>query len=96
MNFSLRKISKKINCFKTILIILMTSLCGTLSAQITEQFDRLEHNFEDRTLPYRLFIPENASETEPLPLVLTLHGAGERGTDNDKQITSHPRQLITR
>lgn len=44
------------------------------------------------TLPYRLFAPARATSTgsgERHPLVLFLHGAGERGTDNVKQITAN-------
>ena len=36
-------------------------------------------------LPYRLLAPP-ASYPERLPLVLLLHGAGERGTDNAAQL----------
>lgn len=37
------------------------------------------------TLPYRLFVPRNDSVR--YPLILFLHGAGERGTDNSAQLT---------
>ena len=32
------------------------------------------------TMPYRLFVPEGYDSTKIYPLVLFLHGAGERGT----------------
>lgn len=38
------------------------------------------------TLPYRILLPENYDEQKKYPLVLFLHGAGERGTDNEKQL----------
>lgn len=41
------------------------------------------------TLPYRLFIPQKHSTSEPLPLVLYLHGSDARGTDNRKQILGY-------
>ncbi|MBN2290794.1 MAG: dienelactone hydrolase family protein [Pirellulales bacterium] len=41
------------------------------------------------TLPYRLFIPLNYDPQEQYPLVLFLHGAGESGTQNDKQINGN-------
>lgn len=37
-------------------------------------------------LPYRIYVPEGA--TEPLPVVLYLHGNGSRGTDNLKQLNT--------
>jgi predicted alpha-1,2-mannosidase len=37
------------------------------------------------TLPYRLYKPANVDITEKLPLVILMHGAGERGIDNRYQ-----------
>ncbi len=38
-------------------------------------------------LPYQILFPKNYDRTQKYPLVLLLHGAGERGTDNEKQLT---------
>ena len=38
------------------------------------------------TLQYRIMYPENFSKTQQYPVVLFLHGAGERGDDNKKQL----------
>lgn len=35
-------------------------------------------------LPFRLYVPDSINEN--LPLLVFLHGAGERGTDNEKQL----------
>ena len=40
----------------------------------------------DESLPYRLLKPTNYDKSKKYPLVLFLHGAGERGTDNRKQL----------
>lgn len=37
-------------------------------------------------LPYRLLKPLRVAEGKKYPLVVFLHGAGERGTDNEKQL----------
>lgn len=39
-------------------------------------------------LPYRIFVPEDYSEDYAYPVVLLLHGAGERGTDNEKTLVN--------
>lgn len=38
------------------------------------------------TLPYRLLLPAGYDPGKKYPLVLFLHGAGERGSDNEKQL----------
>lgn len=39
-----------------------------------------------KTLPYRLLAPEKIEEGKQYPLIIFLHGAGERGTDNLAQL----------
>jgi len=39
-----------------------------------------------KALPYRLLRPETIEAGKTYPLVIFLHGAGERGTDNKKQM----------
>lgn len=41
------------------------------------------------SMPYRLFIPDNYDPAKKYPMVLFLHGAGERGTDNNAQLTAN-------
>jgi poly(3-hydroxybutyrate) depolymerase len=63
---------------------------GSLRAQpeIANKFVYRSHTHSGTTLPYRLFIPDAYSSSRHYPLVLVLHGAGERGTDNSIQITN--------
>ena len=41
---------------------------------------------DGKTLPYRLLTPTGTEAGKTYPLVIFLHGAGERGTDNAKQL----------
>lgn len=41
------------------------------------------------TMPYRLYIPEGYDGTKSYPLVLFLHGGGERGSDNEAQLIAN-------
>ena len=47
---------------------------------------RVYKDKDGKTLPYRLMKPENYDATKKYPLVVYLHGAGERGADNAKQM----------
>jgi len=49
----------------------------------TELFEKRIFENENFNLPYRLCIPENMDSCMQYPLVLYLHGAGERGNDNE-------------
>jgi len=45
------------------------------------------------TLPYQVMFPENYDASKQYPLVVLLHGGGERGNDNQKQLT-HGKQFL--
>lgn len=45
------------------------------------------------TLPLRILYPENFDSTKTYPLVLFLHGRGESGSENEKQLT-HGSQMF--
>tara|TARA_R110002111_G_scaffold75888_5_gene120288 strand:- start:889 stop:1740 length:852 start_codon:yes stop_codon:yes gene_type:complete len=72
---------------------MMSGLSGDVSAQDTPQEEKDKYaDFEARVfaegegvdLPYRLLVPENAEC--PMPVLVFLHGAGERGDDNHRQL----------
>ena len=65
---------------------------GLLKKKITNTafdiYQKKEYAFaEGKTLPYRILYPDNYDKTKKYPLILFLHGAGERGGDNEKQLT---------
>src|SRR5689334_16385225 len=67
------------------------ALPGTQTAQRFNQ--QITHNAQ---LNYLLFLPEgySASETKKWPLMLFLHGAGERGTNVDLVTVHGPPKLV--
>ena len=66
----------------------------TVSSWAQENYQKKEFvsSFGD-SLSYRLLRPENEQAGSKYPLVLFLHGAGERGSDNEKQLT-HGAQMF--
>jgi predicted peptidase len=55
-------------------------------AQQPPLFDKLLFITKADTLPYRLLKPVNPESKDLFPLVIFLHGAGERGKDNEVHI----------
>ena len=49
---------------------------------------------QGRTMPYRLYVPENYDKQKKYPLVLYLHGGGGRGADNLQQIAGGNGYLV--
>ena len=70
------------------LAILLSLAAAGLQAQpaIVAKFVPRSHSFQGTTLPYRLFIPDPYNPADRYPVVLALHGSGERGSDNLSQI----------
>jgi predicted peptidase len=67
-------------------------------ARANEDSPLEKHVFEDakgHKLPYRLLKPLAVEEGKKYPLVIFLHGAGERGTDNEKQLVHGVPQFVT-
>lgn len=49
---------------------------------------------KEGTLPYRILFPQNFDRNQKYPLILVLHGAGERGNDNELQLTHGSRLFL--
>ncbi|WP_197414346.1 prolyl oligopeptidase family serine peptidase [Lacimicrobium alkaliphilum] len=58
-------------------------------------YKALVFSHQGETLPYRILYPLNFDPEQSYPLVLFLHGAGERGDDNLAQLT-HGAELFAR
>ncbi|MEJ1222311.1 prolyl oligopeptidase family serine peptidase [Sediminicola sp. 1XM1-17] len=65
-------------------LILMAPIIAV--AQMSELYEKEIFIDKQDTLRYRIMWPENFNESKEYPLVLFLHGAGERGNDNTSQL----------
>ncbi|TWT46908.1 carboxylesterase family protein [Botrimarina hoheduenensis] len=61
------------------------SLDQRITPDVLAAFDKAEFEHEGFTLPFRLATPEEV-EGEKRPLLLFLHGYGERGSENQRQL----------
>jgi acetyl esterase/lipase len=58
---------------------------------VVDKFRKLSYTdpATGETMGYRLFVPDDYDAARSYPLVLFLHGAGERGSDNEAQLTAN-------
>lgn len=82
------------------IVLAMILMCMPLTALARGDVyeDSLAETFthEGTTLPYRLMLPDDYNEKESYPLILFLHGAGERGTDNVTQMKNVFQKISTK
>ncbi|WP_238989341.1 carboxylesterase family protein [Mucilaginibacter terrigena] len=63
-------------------------------AQTNSAFDRGSFINKTDTLAYRILFPKKFDPTKKYPLIIVLHGAGERGSDNEAQIKYGPKLFL--
>jgi len=80
---------------KIIVIILLTSSFFSLNAQDFSKFKKEVFVSGKDTLRYRILYPENFDEGKKYPVFLFLHGRGESGNDNEKQLTHGGKLFLT-
>lgn len=73
------------NFFSTTLCFFF-SVCLLIGQEAKDVFEAKTYSFGEFNLPYRILYPKNFDQNTRYPLVLFLHGSGERGTDNIKQL----------
>lgn len=75
------------NLKSTLTITLLISGLLGMKSQGLEAYQKKTFNSGTEQLGYRLLLPENFDASQKYPLLLFLHGGGERGADNEKQLT---------
>ncbi len=71
---------------RLLLLLFVASFAPVLHAQDTDLFEKKWLVQGADTLPYRVLLPKDYDSTKKYPVVFFLHGAGERGRDNQKQL----------
>lgn len=66
----------------------------TRSDEKSSPYEARVYKSGEKILPYRLLKPTKITEGEKYPLVLFLHGAGERGNDNAKQLVHGAKEFL--
>ena len=75
--------------------LLLASPSGGGSPTVYDDFEAGSVEVDGTTIPFRLLAPETIEEGEVYPLILFLHGAGERGDNNETQLTHFPVKMAT-
>ncbi len=83
-------------------IFMLFGICSVVSAQNAKavqktwdaSLESLTFEKDGNKLPYRFMKPAKVEEGKTYPLVIFLHGAGERGTDNKAQLRHGIQDII--
>lgn len=70
---------------KAFLFLLLASFIKPILVT-AQEYQYATYQKGGKTLPYRILLPENYDLNKRYPLLLFLHGAGERGNDNELQL----------
>ena len=77
---------KRFLYISVLFLVIMLIVPSSVAAQDKEAYKK-EHFIKGAdTLNYRILFPMDFSEEKKYPVVLFLHGAGERGNDNESQL----------
>lgn len=78
---------KSIRIFMALLLVFGFGLAIEASPEALAMFDASTYvNENNDTLLYRMLVPQNKCFLKKYPLVIFLHGSGERGNDNERQL----------
>ncbi|MBW4891249.1 prolyl oligopeptidase family serine peptidase [Mucilaginibacter sp. HMF5004] len=73
---------------QSLLIKLKLASPSINKAQDFDRYKRDSYSLKKETISYRILFPSNFDSEKTYPLVLVLHGSGERGNDNSVQLNN--------
>lgn len=56
--------------------------------ELADRLDYKEFSYKHIDIPYRIYLPEDMDDYDKLPLILVLHGSGQRGKDNRQTLAT--------
>ncbi len=72
--------------FALINLALLFLFSSSMQAQDLSSYQKKTFEKDGGTMPYRILLPKDYNPSEKYPLILFLHGSGERGNDNEAQL----------
>ncbi|MGE0079030.1 MAG: prolyl oligopeptidase family serine peptidase [Bacteroidales bacterium] len=69
------------------LLLVLISVAANAQEDITKLYQEKVFSKNGYALPYRIMYPKNFNPKQKYPIIFVLHGSGERGSDNLKQLT---------
>ncbi|UII76566.1 dienelactone hydrolase family protein [Flagellimonas sp. HMM57] len=57
-----------------------------ITAQNSSDYQKMIFEKDGDSLPYRMLLPKDYDASKKYPLIVLLHGSGERGNDNESQL----------
>ena len=74
---------------------LVLTASSVLPTSLSQEFHASRLTDGEGSMPYRWIAPETIEEGHRYPLILFLHGAGERGSDNELQLKHFPSRMLS-
>src|ERR1700748_2871179 len=85
---------KSFKIFLTVMLGICLAFPVFAQSPDLSKFDRGSYINKKDTLPYRILFPQNFDPTKKYAVILVLHGAGERGNNNEAQIVYGPKLFL--
>jgi len=72
--------------FTPLVFVAIVLLSSNIMSQDTSAYLKRTYQKDGGIMPYRILLPQDFNPKNKYPLILILHGSGERGNDNEAQL----------